>query len=626
MRANVYTQGTGFSHKETCWGIDCVRKLEEIRGGEGSIQILRRGKARARRYSATTSEIVEPARFAYLGYILIRSSRQLSESINLGSKTNIYQTYFGRCLHKIRSWFGDIRKGFKNFCSLSGWKNARLDEAMNIFRSALDPQNLIMFPLDSTSFRLLVKAQEWKPCGLNPTPRLCSSRVSLRALIQSPIRSLFGGIVLSFIPRLAVLDGCNDLKYENLILNILGITLIIVLCMILDLIQELSEQSDGCGYVFIGANSESLIARAGIEEVHFLSFNPTDKKTALTYLDQQGKMHRVSKGPLELVLNLASNKSDIERRVHASIDKFAGSGLNTHCKEKAIQNEYGNVNSAYGAAVKTYIKWPAFMVTSLDTGVPWVMCQQSDAPDPVIIRLIMATVGRGGHGDLRQRIRDEILLIQHPQGVVGGGAGDGGGPMVVTSSLRFLVHSPICWPPSSVDVKSMKHGDTFLRIWPAIHIVSGIDQELPEVWRYSGTVCTGSQRHHSVTHIVGQGAHRYGGVVCLDAQRHDDDVSSIPYFPYILTLWLVLVITKTIENKLQENHFKSSNDEVVAVMATVISEGGGRGETECVVEFTVKNTRNGVFICSDKIPDNLPQATCCIVGRIGDSRPNNTGE
>ncbi|KAK9143152.1 hypothetical protein Syun_012552 [Stephania yunnanensis] len=31
---------------------------------------------------------------------------------------------------------------------------------------------------------------------------------------------------------------------------------------------------------------------------------------------------------------------------------------------------------------------------------------------PEIIRLIMATVGRGGHGDLRQRIRDEILLIQ----------------------------------------------------------------------------------------------------------------------------------------------------------------------------------------------------------------------
>ncbi|KAK9128103.1 hypothetical protein Syun_016900 [Stephania yunnanensis] len=32
-----------------------------------------------------------------------------------------------------------------------------------------------------------------------------------------------------------------------------------------------------------------------------------------------------------------------------------------------IQNEYGKVNSAYGAAVKPYIKWPASMATSLDT-------------------------------------------------------------------------------------------------------------------------------------------------------------------------------------------------------------------------------------------------------------------
>ncbi|KAK9114061.1 hypothetical protein Syun_020858 [Stephania yunnanensis] len=42
-----------------------------------------------------------------------------------------------------------------------------------------------------------------------------------------------------------------------------------------------------------------------------------------------------------------------------------------------IQNEYGNVNSAYGAVVKPYIKWPASMATSLDTRVPWVMCQRS---------------------------------------------------------------------------------------------------------------------------------------------------------------------------------------------------------------------------------------------------------
>ncbi|KAG8387699.1 hypothetical protein BUALT_Bualt02G0048400 [Buddleja alternifolia] len=49
-----------------------------------------------------------------------------------------------------------------------------------------------------------------------------------------------------------------------------------------------------------------------------------------------------------------------------------------------IENEYGNIDSAYGNSAKTYINWAATMATSLDTGVPWVMCQQSDAPNPII--------------------------------------------------------------------------------------------------------------------------------------------------------------------------------------------------------------------------------------------------
>ncbi|KAG4974459.1 hypothetical protein AAZX31_11G175200 [Glycine max] len=49
-----------------------------------------------------------------------------------------------------------------------------------------------------------------------------------------------------------------------------------------------------------------------------------------------------------------------------------------------VENEYGNIDAAYGPAAKSYIKWAASMATSLDTGVPWVMCQQADAPDPII--------------------------------------------------------------------------------------------------------------------------------------------------------------------------------------------------------------------------------------------------
>lgn len=49
-----------------------------------------------------------------------------------------------------------------------------------------------------------------------------------------------------------------------------------------------------------------------------------------------------------------------------------------------IENEYGNVDSAYGNGAKPYINWAAAMATSLDTGVPWVMCQQKDAPKPLV--------------------------------------------------------------------------------------------------------------------------------------------------------------------------------------------------------------------------------------------------
>ncbi|KAK6141947.1 hypothetical protein DH2020_024320 [Rehmannia glutinosa] len=49
-----------------------------------------------------------------------------------------------------------------------------------------------------------------------------------------------------------------------------------------------------------------------------------------------------------------------------------------------IENEYGNVESEYGSSAKPYIDWAAQMATSMNTGVPWVMCQQDDAPDPMI--------------------------------------------------------------------------------------------------------------------------------------------------------------------------------------------------------------------------------------------------
>lgn len=39
---------------------------------------------------------------------------------------------------------------------------------------------------------------------------------------------------------------------------------------------------------------------------------------------------------------------------------------------------------SYGASGKAYIQWCANMAQSLDIGVPWIMCQQDDAPQPMV--------------------------------------------------------------------------------------------------------------------------------------------------------------------------------------------------------------------------------------------------
>ncbi|KAJ8763332.1 hypothetical protein K2173_002215 [Erythroxylum novogranatense] len=49
-----------------------------------------------------------------------------------------------------------------------------------------------------------------------------------------------------------------------------------------------------------------------------------------------------------------------------------------------IENEYEPERKAFGPAGRAYMTWAANMAESMKTGVPWVMCKESDAPDPVI--------------------------------------------------------------------------------------------------------------------------------------------------------------------------------------------------------------------------------------------------
>ncbi|KAJ6412639.1 hypothetical protein OIU84_005645 [Salix udensis] len=49
-----------------------------------------------------------------------------------------------------------------------------------------------------------------------------------------------------------------------------------------------------------------------------------------------------------------------------------------------VENEYKMVEAAFHEKGPSYVRWAAAMAVNLQTGVPWVMCKQDDAPDPVI--------------------------------------------------------------------------------------------------------------------------------------------------------------------------------------------------------------------------------------------------
>ncbi|KAK9280076.1 hypothetical protein L1049_013761 [Liquidambar formosana] len=88
-----------------------------------------------------------------------------------------------------------------------------------------------------------------------------------------------------------------------------------------------TENQDAIDAAIVGMLADPKEARAGIREVHFLPFNPVDKRTALTYIDSDGNWHRASKGAPEQILTLCNCKEDVKKKAHAVIDKFAERGL-----------------------------------------------------------------------------------------------------------------------------------------------------------------------------------------------------------------------------------------------------------------------------------------------------------
>ncbi|GLT74091.1 hypothetical protein SLA2020_459120 [Shorea laevis] len=238
-------------------------------------------------------------------------------------------TFFGKAAHLVdttnqQGHFQKVLTAIGNFCICS-------------IAVGMITEIIVMYPIQHREYRpgidnLLVLLIGGIPIAM-PTV------LSVTMAIGSHHLSLQGAITkrMTAIEEMAGMDVlCSD-KTGTLTLNKLSVDKNLVeifakgvdadTVVLMAARASRLENQDAIDAAIVGMLADPKEARAGIQEVHFLPFNPTDKRTALTYIDGEGKMHRVSKGAPEQILNLVHNKSEIEHRVHTVIDKFAERGL-----------------------------------------------------------------------------------------------------------------------------------------------------------------------------------------------------------------------------------------------------------------------------------------------------------
>ncbi|CAI9285671.1 unnamed protein product [Lactuca saligna] len=88
-----------------------------------------------------------------------------------------------------------------------------------------------------------------------------------------------------------------------------------------------TENQDAIDASMVNMLADPKEARAAIKEVHFLPFNPVDKRTAITYIDNHGDWHRSSKGAPEEIIQLCELKGESLKRANDVIEGYANRGL-----------------------------------------------------------------------------------------------------------------------------------------------------------------------------------------------------------------------------------------------------------------------------------------------------------
>ncbi|OAY36302.1 ATPase 10, plasma membrane-type [Manihot esculenta] len=238
-------------------------------------------------------------------------------------------TFFGKAAHLVDSTevvghFQKVLTSIGNFCICS-------------IAVGMILEIIVMFPIQHRSYRdginnLLVLLIGGIPIAM-PTVLSVTLAVGSHRLSQQ------GAITkrMTAIEEMAGMDVlCSD-KTGTLTLNRLTVDRNLIEVFNKDMDREMIvllaarasrlENQDAIDAAIVNMLADPKEARANIKEVHFLPFNPVDKRTAITYIDSDGNWYRASKGAPEQILNLCQGKDQIAGKVHTIIDKFAERGL-----------------------------------------------------------------------------------------------------------------------------------------------------------------------------------------------------------------------------------------------------------------------------------------------------------
>lgn len=238
-------------------------------------------------------------------------------------------TFFGKAAHLVDSTnqvghFQKVLTAIGNFCICS-------------IAVGMIAEIIVMYPIQHRKYRpgidnllvlLIGGIPIAMPTVLSVTMAIGSHRLSQQGAITKRMTAIeeMAGMDVLCSDKTGTLT-LNKLSVDKNLIEIFAKGVDAEMVVLMAARASRVENQDAIDTAIVGMLADPKEARAGIQEVHFLPFNPTDKRTALTYIDGEHKMHRVSKGAPEQILNLAHNKSDIEHRVHHVIDKFAERGL-----------------------------------------------------------------------------------------------------------------------------------------------------------------------------------------------------------------------------------------------------------------------------------------------------------